>query len=137
MLPYRDIRLTQIVLGIFFVIVVLYAYYEARGLIYGPAISIPSNLPVSHSPFITLRGKAERISLLTMNGKALSVTEDGVFEEPYLLAPGYNRIVLRAQDKYGRTRESIVGIVYQPVSSSTSASVSTSTPSTASSTLKK
>src|SRR3989338_8128214 len=114
MLPSRDSRLTRIILGVFFALVLLYAYFEARGLLYGPSINVPQQVTVVHEPFITIRGKADRISKLTMNGKPVSVTEDGAFNEPYLLAEGYNRIVLQASDKYGRTRESVVQIEYSP-----------------------
>ncbi|MDO8514630.1 MAG: hypothetical protein Q7S50_03745 [bacterium] len=121
MLPYRDSRLTYIALGIFFLIVLGYAYFEARGLLYGPSITIPSEVTEVHDPLVTIKGKADRISALSMNGKTISVTEDGVFEEQYLLAVGYNRIVLEAQDKYGRHRSKVIEVVYTP---------STSTPST-------
>lgn len=127
MLPYRDSQLTRIALGVFFIIVILYAYYEARGLLYGPSINVPSQITVVHDPFISVSGTAERISQLTMNGKPLSVTEAGAFKEPYLLAEGYNRIVLEAKDKYGRTRESVLEINYTPAT--TSMAVPSTTPS--------
>ena len=47
-----------------------------------------------------------------MNGGEISVTENGEFDEPYVLAPGENRIVLEARDAYGHTKERIVEIVY-------------------------
>jgi len=131
MLPYRDSRLVKIGLGIFFLIVIAYAYFEARGLLYGPVINTTSEVTVSHDRFITIHGSAERIAELSMNGKQLSVTEQGAFEEPYLLSNGYNRIVLRARDKYGRTSEKVVEIIYEPLpmaTSSTSSSTPTSNP---------
>ena len=114
MLPYRDSRLTRIALGIFFLIVIFYAYYEARGLLYGPSIDVPKQATIVHEPFINIHGTASRISQLTMNGKPISVTEDGAFKEAFLLAEGSNRIVLEAKDKYGRTREQVVEIIYEP-----------------------
>lgn len=128
MLPYRDSHLTKIGLGIFFAVVIAYAYFEARGLLYGPVINTTSEVTVSHDRFITIHGSAERIAEISMNGKQLSVTEEGAFEEPYLLSNGYNRIVLRARDKYGRTSEKVVEIIYEPLTSE-AASTSTSTPS--------
>lgn len=110
----------------FFIIVIFYAYYEARGLLYGPDIEVPGTTTVVHDPFIIIRGAATRISELSMNGKPVTVTEQGAFEEPYLLASGYNRIVLGAKDKYGRTRERIVEIMYEPLTTS-SATISSST----------
>lgn len=131
MLPYRDSRITRIVLCAFFLLVIIYAYYEARGLLYGPSINIPSEITVSKDPFVTISGTAERIAELSMDGKPVPVTESGVFEEPYLLATGYNRIVLQARDKYGRTRERIIEIIYQPTATSSGAFISSSTPAVA------
>lgn len=118
MLPYRDGRITKVILALFFVLVALYAYYEARGLLFGPSIEVSDKTAVSHDRFITVHGKAARIAQLTMNGKPVTVTEDGAFEEPYLLSDGYNRIVLRAQDGYGRTRESVIEVMYEPAANS-------------------
>ncbi len=135
MLPYRDNRLTYIALGIFFLIVLGYAYYEARGLLFGPAISVRSEVNETHEPFVTIKGQADRIASLSMNGKIIPVTEDGVFGEPYLLSPGYNRIVLDASDKYGRTRRRAVEIVYTPAAGSGQTPDTTAT-STSSSTIE-
>ena len=118
MLPYRDSRITRIALGLFFVVVIGYAYFEARGLIYGPRILVPAEVAEVHERFVTITGRAERISELRMNGKPIAVTEEGDFEEPYLLTPGLNRIILDAEDKYGRTHQEIVRIVYTPTKDS-------------------
>ncbi|KKW19245.1 MAG: hypothetical protein UY63_C0017G0022 [Parcubacteria group bacterium GW2011_GWA2_51_10] len=114
MLPYRDSTFARIAFGIFFLVVILYAYFEARGLVYGPRITVPSETMIVQDPFIEITGKAERIATLAMNGKIIPVTEEGVFAEAYLLAPGYNRIALRAEDKYGRSKERFIEILYVP-----------------------
>ncbi|HEY4522300.1 MAG TPA: hypothetical protein VJH91_01535 [Candidatus Paceibacterota bacterium] len=119
MLPYRDSRITKIALIVFFVVVIGYAYYEARGILFGPRITITSTVTEVHEPFIIIKGRADRISALSMNGKAISVTETGQFEEPYLLAEGLNRIILDAEDKYGRSRQETIQIVYTASASST------------------
>lgn len=118
MLPYRDSRLTYIALGIFFLIIAGYTYFEARGILFGPRITVTSKVTEVHEPFITIKGRADRISSLLMNGNIVSVTETGAFEEPYVLARGDNRIVLDAKDKYGRTRREVIEIVYTPTSES-------------------
>ena len=135
MLPYRDSRITKVVLAVFFVIVLGYGYFEARGLLFGPSIAVTSSVREVHEPLITIKGKADRISSLTMNGKALAVTESGAFEEPYLLSLGFNRIVLDAHDKYGRTSRKIIEVVYTPATSTVRAIPdTTATTTTASST---
>ena len=130
MLPYRDSHLTYIALGIFFLILLGYAYYEARGLLFGPSITVASDIIEARDPFITIKGHADRITSLSMNGKVVPVTEDGAFEEPYLLSAGYNRIVFDASDKYGRTSRQAVEIVYTPPTSPTATATSTSASST-------
>lgn len=124
MLPYRDSRITRIALGIFFVLLLGYAYFEARGILFGPSISVTSGLTEVRDPLITIAGQAEHISSLSMNGKDVAVTEDGVFSEPYLLSAGYNRITLQARDKYGRSRTKTIEVIYTPRNTATAATSS-------------
>lgn len=141
MLPYRDSRLTKLAIGIFFIVVLGYAYFEARGIFYGPRIHVSAKTTEVNDPLITVQGQADRISSLSMNGKPITVTEDGAFSEPYLLAPGLNRIVLDARDKYGRESREIIEIVYTPLPADSSVAslgdpglTATSTPEIATST---
>ncbi len=114
MLPYRDSRITTIAIIAFFLLVAGYAYFEARGILFGPQINVSLETTEVHEPFIVIKGQADRITSLSMNGKDIDVTEEGVFDEPFLLSPGLNRITLDATDKYGRHRAQIVKIVYTP-----------------------
>jgi hypothetical protein len=114
MLPYRDTWITRVVLVVFFMLVIGYAYFEAQGILFGPTITVGSSITEVHDPFVKIQGKAARISSLSMNGKQISVTEDGAFSEPYLLVAGDNRIVLDARDTYGRTSRKVINIVYIP-----------------------
>lgn len=119
MLPYRDSRLTIVVLTIFFIIAVIYALFEARGQLMGPTISVDTHVSAVHDPLLIVEGSADRISSLTMNGNQIQVTEEGSFREPYLLAEGYNRIVLEAKDSYGRSTSRTLEIMYTPDDGST------------------
>lgn len=114
MLPYRDSRLIRYGLIAFFLIVLVYALYEGRALLRGPTIDVSPRVMEVSEPFIDITGKAERIVSLSLNGKEISVTEDGIFEEGYVLAPGYNRIILKAEDRYGKTAERVLEIIYKP-----------------------
>lgn len=119
MLPYRDSRFMRLGLLAFFLILAAYAYYEAHGVLEGPVITISGRAMETSQPLIRIQGKAERIASLSMNGTAISVSENGEFDEPYLLAPGYNRIVLDARDKYGKTSERVIEIIYRSTATST------------------
>lgn len=114
MLPYHDSRLTKIILVTFFIIVAAYAYYEGRGLLYGPTIKLENRVMEVSEPLITVEGEVARIVRLTMNGAPIPVTEEGVFSEEYVLAPGYNRIVLVASDRYGKSTERTIEVIYTP-----------------------
>lgn len=130
MLPYRDSRITILALIVFFVLVALYAYFEASDALFGPRIILGEAPTSVSSPFITLKGQAEHIAELRLNGTPIPVTEEGVFEEPYLLAEGFNRIVLEAKDQYGRETSQTLSIRYVPLPGATpteEASASTST----------
>ncbi len=136
MLPYRDGRITSVALTLFFILILGYAYYEARGALYGPHIQVSDEVTEVSDPFIAIQGKADRIAELSMNGRPISVTEAGEFNEPYLLAPGLNRIMLDAKDRYGRTSQQIVRIVYNPDPNAPKQPLQvTTTPNAASSTL--
>jgi hypothetical protein len=109
----RDSRFVRLILITFFVLAVGYAVYEAQGLLYGPRIHLENESFASDSSFVSIKGRAERISELRINGKTVSVRENGEFEEPFLLAPGSNRIILEARDARGRTAMETLDIVYR------------------------
>lgn len=117
MLPYRDSRFTVIALLVFLAIALGYAIFEARGILIGPRIDVPQGISEVHEAYILIQGRAERISSLSMDGQQIPVTESGDFAQPYLLAPGYNRIVLDAKDSYGRARQQVIQILYAPATS--------------------
>ncbi len=127
MLPHRDSRLTRFVLIGFFIAVLAYAYFEGRGLLFGPKIEIAPRVMEVTEQSVTIQGHADRIVSLSMNGKAIPITEDGDFEEVYILAPGYNRVDLVARDRYGKTATERVEIIY--TSQAPAAPSPTSTPS--------
>jgi hypothetical protein len=132
MLAYRDTKLTRTALGLFFLAVAAYGYFELRGLLWGPTITLEDVPTLTDMQVVTVAGAAAHIATLSMNGGEIPVTEDGGFSHQYLLAPGYNRIVLDAKDKYGTATQKVVEIVYSPAASATtSAGTATDTPGTA------
>lgn len=138
MLPYNS-WVSRIAFGVFFLILIGYGYFEARGLLYGPQISVPDITVPVHDALIHIRGTAQHIASLSLNGKQITVTESGAFDEPYLLAPGTNRIVFDAKDKYGNATQRVVQVVYTPTGPSATTPidripVATSTTSTTSAT---
>lgn len=133
MLPYRHNTIGVMVLGVFFVALLGYALFELRGAFIGPSISIETKEVFVHDPYVVIQGKAERITVLTLNGATIPVTESGVFKEPVLLAPGYNVVDIEASDASHRTAKKRLTIVYEPLAATTTPSAimeATNTPPT-------
>ena len=114
MLPYNA-WVSRIAFTLFFLVLIGYGYFEIRGLLYGPQIVVPDTVAPVHESFVRIQGSAVRIASLSMNGRPINVTESGEFNEPYLLAPGTNRIIIDAKDKYGNVTRRVLQIVYIPV----------------------
>jgi hypothetical protein len=130
MLPYRDSRLSQIALVIFFLAVAAYAYFEVRGILYGPRITIESSMATVHERYVLISGHADHIASLSVDGAPVSVTKNGSFEVPYLLAPGINQVMFDAKDSYGNTTSKTVEIVYVPNADSPDAFAAALAPAT-------
>jgi hypothetical protein len=129
MLPYRHSPLLQIALVVFFIVMALYAAYQARGVVLGPQITLENSVSEVHDAYIMIKGGTEHIAELRINGNPTAVGEDGAFAQPYLLASGVNRIMFDARDKYGKTKHRETTILYTPVismMSATSSATSTS-----------
>lgn len=112
-MPERDSKLVRILLATFFALLILYALYEAWGMLYGPSIEVPEGEITVYAPYTLITGRAERITELRLNGKPIPVTASGDFEEPYLLAEGSNHLILEAEDARGRTARETLVIYYE------------------------
>ncbi len=88
-----------------------YAYLRSKEFLTGPQLTIlePKNgqTVASTSPEVLLKGKAENIAFLTVNGAQVFTDEYGDFGRKLLLPAGLAIITVEAQDKFGRsiTRE--------------------------------
>ncbi|MCI0566311.1 hypothetical protein L0Y46_03905 [bacterium] len=87
-----------------------YSFYQAREYLRGPyiAITYPPNGSSSKNPLATIHGLAHNISYLTLNGSPIFTDEDGIFNERTILHPGYNRITLKARDRFDRQKTLIL-----------------------------
>ena len=110
----RDSRIVTWSIVIFFIILLGYALYEAQAMLWGPRITVPSDTVIVREPFASIQGKAENIAELRLNGVPVSVTEEGLVDEPYSLSQGENRLVFDAHDNYGRTTQKVVQVMYIP-----------------------
>lgn len=112
MRPARESRITRFVLTLFFLVMIGYGAYEAQGVVYGPEIMLREETYATRESLAYIEGGAKRIAELRINGRKVPVTEEGVFREPHVLAPGSNHIALEAKDARGRTTSAMQTILY-------------------------
>jgi len=71
----------------------------------------PKNGEMLTSPLINIKGKAQNISYINMNGRQIFVNEGGIFDEKYIMAKGRNIITIEAKDRFDRMERKILDIV--------------------------
>lgn len=108
------IRLVKYSIAVVAILIIL-IYIFARSLNYarGPKIDItePTDGSSTGSSTIVISGRAVRTSGLTMNGREISVDEDGHFSEPLIIFKGQNIITFKAEDQFGRSIEKQLNLV--------------------------
>ncbi len=106
------------ILGIVVLIIMLslYMLYQARSFITGPLITLTDTYtPTQNERTMILTGHAENIVQLTLNGREIHTTKEGVFRETLVLEGGYTIIELHARDRFGRTATVRREYVYSPL----------------------
>jgi len=85
-------------------VLVGYGLIEAWPLLEGPSLSIA--FPMDNASFpggiVTVRGKAERSTQLTLDGALTLHEEDGSFSSTLTLPRGGSLLTLVATDRFGR-----------------------------------
>lgn len=136
----KDCRLLAkpIIIAIVVLLVVGYSALKVKNLAIGPEITLLSPLDgaSAKTDLVNIKGKAERISQIFINGRKIFTDEAGNFNEPYLLANGYNILEIMAQDKFGRKVEKKVQLVFNEKAPEIKTNLKTGT-TTATTTLDK
>lgn len=116
--PRKIIR----VLLIFFVVVLVvgYSLFAFLPFMRGPQlfISSPQNGSTATTSLVTVAGTARGISYLYLNDRQIFTDAAGRWSEPLLLAPGYNILVVRAEDRFGRTAQKKLELISPQIASS-------------------
>ena len=90
-----------------------YAYFRAKDFLRGPVLEIatPTNGQMLGAAFVSISGTTKNVSSLSLDGKKIFTDENGNWKEQLLLAPGYNIIEARAEDRFGRETKKVLNIV--------------------------
>ena len=112
------ISLIRIGSGVLVALLII-AYAISRSLSYarGPRITIEEPLDGASITASTtvLKGFVERANNITLNGRAISIDEQGHWSETLVIFPGSNIITLEARDRFERsvkTELRLQGIVH-------------------------
>src|SRR3989339_883839 len=92
-----------ILVGIFFLLIVVFVFFNSRELIFGikiKEVNLTDNMKVSES-VLTVTGVAKNAVKLTLNDREISIDQKGNFNETLALFSGYNVVTLKAEDKFG------------------------------------
>lgn len=111
--PKTYLKFTLI--GIFAIIILGYALFQARNIISGPVVKIqtPKNgISLEHS-LMNIEGVAKNISYISMNDRQIFTDDKGEFSEKLLLSYGYNIITIKARDRFGQETEETLELIYK------------------------
>jgi hypothetical protein len=102
-------------LAIFFLIIIIYAIFGARSIISGVKIK---NVNITDgetfkNPITIIKGTAKNAIDLRLDGREISIDQDGNFNETIALLPGYNIINIKARDKFGYSDEKNYQVIYK------------------------
>ena len=110
----KKILRISLVATLFLVILVL-VFFNSRELVFGVKIknlNISDGMKFSGS-ILKLSGTAKNATVITLDGREISVDQAGNFNETITLLPGYNVVDIKAQDKFGNVDEKNYKLIYE------------------------
>ena len=102
-------------LSVFFLLIIFYAFFVSRDLIFGVRIrkvNLNDGATVTDN-IMKITGNAKNAIKLILDGREISVDQAGNFSETIALLPGYNIISIKAQDKFGYIDEKNYKLIYK------------------------
>jgi len=99
---------------VFFLFIIFYGFYRSKDLIFGVKIknvNLTDGAKVAEN-VIKVTGNARNAINLTLDGREISVDQQGNFNETIALLSGYNIINIKAQDKFGYVDEKNYKLMY-------------------------
>jgi hypothetical protein len=98
-------------------VILAYILFQARFLIQGPQLTlIDEPDSVQNNQVVHLRGTAQNISKISLNGRQIFTDKAGYFDEALVLENGYTIATIQATDRYGRQASIVKQFVYTPTS---------------------
>ena len=103
--------------SVFFILIIIYAIFISKDLIFGIKITEVnlSDGAVFTENIVKLSGNAKNAIKLTLNGREISIDQEGNFGETIALLPGYNIVTIKAEDKFGYVDEKNYQLMFNTV----------------------
>ena len=107
--------LKVVFISIILLCLIIYTAYEIQRVAFGPKIEIlsPKNGALATSSLTEIIGLAKNIKDISLNDRKIFIDEAGNFKEKLLLSPGYNSIIIKANDKFNRKTEKVIELIYK------------------------
>lgn len=102
----KNYFLTQTALVIFavFILLIFYIFFQYKNAFLNPMLSV--QLPIENakttSLTLTVTGKTDNDTTITVNGVSVSVNSDGTFKKQIIFFPGKETIDITAVNNFGR-----------------------------------
>jgi len=106
------LKLSLILIACF--IIIGYSFYQFKKIRQGPVLEISSpSSTIATTSLTEISGQTKNIQSIFLNGRPIFIDEVGNFSEKLLLSYGYNIIIVSAKDKFGKTVEKKLELVYK------------------------
>ena len=101
-------------LTLLFVIILFYGLWRGRDLLFGINLEIYGiqNNETATSSVIELSGNAYHAISITVDGRIVSIEQDGQWHDTIALLDGYNIVSISAKDKFDRTITKVFTVNY-------------------------
>lgn len=98
-------------------LILAYVLFQARFLIIGPQVTlIDEPASIQNNRVVKLRGSAQNITHISLNGRQIFTDKVGYFDEALVLENGYTVATIQVTDRYGRQESIVKQFVYTPTS---------------------
>lgn len=97
----KIVRITS--LAVFFILIIGYGFFRSNDLLFGVKIKNVNIIDGAKFTDSTLKitGNAKNATNLILNGREISIDQNGNWNETIVLLLGYNVISIEAKDKFG------------------------------------
>lgn len=86
------------------IVIAIYSYSRVRNLVGGPVIEMisPTEGVLVKDSLLEVVGITKNISKITLNGRPITIDQQGKFSEQIVIPVGYNIISVEGTDRFGK-----------------------------------